>query len=142
LPSWLSSLDSSFLRVETPSAHMHVARRGGCRPHATRARPPLDRLRASVGSRVRRCRRIRQRLAYPPLGMGEPYRDRACFGIHAEPVTLLEARELPGSLRREVRELAAPGVRSMRVARHGRRAGAKRALTGSGDGPGPVSRRR
>lgn len=61
--------------------------------------------------------------------MGEPYRDRACFGIHAEPVTLLEARELPGSLRREVRELAAPGVRSMRVARHGRRAGAKRALT-------------
>ena len=86
--------------------------------------------------------------AYPvvPLAEGHAlsigvftYRDRACFGIHADPEALPEARELPGFLRREVRELAAPG--SMGVVRNGRRAGAKRAVKGSGGGSRTASRR-
>jgi diacylglycerol O-acyltransferase / wax synthase len=91
VPSRLSSLDTSFLRVETPSAHMHVAWRGRFRAHATRPRPTLNALRASVASRVSRCRRFRQRLAYPPLGLGEPYwMDDARFDIRAHVTSLVE----------------------------------------------------
>lgn len=91
MPTRLSSLDTSFLRVETPSAHMHVAWRGRFRPHGTRPRPTLDALRASVASRVSRCRRFRQRLAYPPLGLGEPYwMDDARFDIRAHVTSLSE----------------------------------------------------
>ena len=75
---------------------MHVAWRGRFRPHGTRPRPTLEALRASVASRVSRCRRFRQRLAYPPLGLGEPYwMDDARFDIRAH-VTSLSGVRRPG----------------------------------------------
>jgi diacylglycerol O-acyltransferase / wax synthase len=71
--SRLSALDESFLRLETPSAHMHVAWKGVFHPPAG-GRPPvtLERLRASIGARLHRAERFRQRLAFPPGGMAEP----------------------------------------------------------------------
>jgi WS/DGAT/MGAT family acyltransferase len=68
----LTALDSSFLRVETPNAHMHVAWTGVFDPHAARPRPALAFLRASVAARLRHVPRFRQRLAFPPLGVAEP----------------------------------------------------------------------
>src|SRR4051812_34165568 len=67
----LTPLDSSFLRVETPTAHMHVGWKG---VFTARAGEPLtiDELRRSIGSRLRHAERFRQRLAFPPAGLGEP----------------------------------------------------------------------
>jgi len=66
-------LDASFLRVETENAHMHVAWKGIFQPHPARPRPALSTLRASVASRLRHAPRFRQRLAFPPSALGEPY---------------------------------------------------------------------
>lgn len=68
----LTPLDSSFLRVETPNAHMHVAWTGVFDPHPARPRPALAALRGSVAARLRHVPRFRQRLAFPPLAMSEP----------------------------------------------------------------------
>jgi diacylglycerol O-acyltransferase / wax synthase len=68
----LTALDASFLRVETPSAHMHVAWKGRFRPRPGAAPLTLDALRASVAARLRHTERFRQRLAHPPAGLGEP----------------------------------------------------------------------
>jgi diacylglycerol O-acyltransferase len=68
----LSSLDSSFLRVETPTAHMHV----GWLSHLDLPDgvESLDvrRLVASIAARLHRAPRFRQRVMDPPLGVGEP----------------------------------------------------------------------
>jgi diacylglycerol O-acyltransferase / wax synthase len=69
----LTSLDGSFLRVETPNAHMHVAWSATFRVPPDRPRPSLRRLRASVASRLERTPRFRRRLAWPPPGLGEPF---------------------------------------------------------------------
>jgi WS/DGAT/MGAT family acyltransferase len=69
----LTPLDSSFLRLETPTAHMHVAWSAVFDPPATGRRPTLAALRRSVAARLRHLDRFRQRLAFPPLGLGEPY---------------------------------------------------------------------
>jgi diacylglycerol O-acyltransferase len=68
----LSPLDASFLRVETPTAHMHVAWKGRFRPRPGGRAVGLEALRASVGARLRHAERFRQRLAYPPGGLAEP----------------------------------------------------------------------
>ena len=68
----LTSLDGSFLRVETQNAHMHVAWSGLFEPGPGLPRPSLEALCAKVGSRLRRVPRFRQRLAYPPLRLAEP----------------------------------------------------------------------
>jgi diacylglycerol O-acyltransferase len=70
----LSALDGSFLRVESPVAHMHVAWKGRFRP-APGGRAgsiSLDALRASVSARLANAERFRQRLAFPPGGFAEP----------------------------------------------------------------------
>jgi WS/DGAT/MGAT family acyltransferase len=67
----LSSLDGSFLRVESAVAHMHVAWKGRFRPAPGRP-VTLDVLRASVAARVAGAERFRQRLAFPPGGLAEP----------------------------------------------------------------------
>jgi WS/DGAT/MGAT family acyltransferase len=68
----LSPLDQSFLRVETPSAHMHVAGRLRFAP-APGAKPiTLGRVRDLVHSRLHAGPRFRQRLAFPPAGLGAP----------------------------------------------------------------------
>ena len=68
----LSTLDSSFLRVETPTAHMHV---GWLAP--LELPPGADRLDAvelieRIGARLHLAPRFRQRLANVPLGIAEP----------------------------------------------------------------------
>jgi diacylglycerol O-acyltransferase / wax synthase len=69
----LSAIDGSFLRVETRNAHMHVAWSATFRVPTTGARPTLERLRRSIEARLEHLPRFRQRLAYPPPGMGEPF---------------------------------------------------------------------
>jgi diacylglycerol O-acyltransferase / wax synthase len=69
----LSAIDGSFLRLETPNAHMHVAWSATFRVPAAGPRPTLERLRRSIAARLERLPRFRRRLAYPPPGMGEPF---------------------------------------------------------------------
>jgi diacylglycerol O-acyltransferase len=73
MPERLSAIDGSFLRVETPNAHMHVAWSATFRLPAAGPRPSLERLRRSIASRLEHLPRFRRRLAYPPPGMGEPF---------------------------------------------------------------------
>ena len=68
----LTPLDGSFLRVETSNAHMHVAWCGLFAPKATAPGPRSSRL-PTASTRGWRSRRVRQRLAFPPPGLGEPY---------------------------------------------------------------------
>ena len=69
----LTSLDGSFLRLETPNAHMHVAWSGLFEPPAGAVpRPTVEALRAKVATRLARVPRFRQRLAFPPLRLAEP----------------------------------------------------------------------
>ena len=69
----LTSLDGSFLRVETESAHMHVAWSGLFEPPRDGLpRPSVEALRAKIRTRLGRVPRFRQRLAYPPLRLAEP----------------------------------------------------------------------
>lgn len=97
--SRLSPLDSSFLHLETPTAHMHVAWRGVFAAPAGR-RPTLEALRRSVASRLRHMPRFRQRLAVPPLGLGEPYWvDDPDFRIARHVTALSPARERVGDER-------------------------------------------
>jgi diacylglycerol O-acyltransferase len=69
----LSSLDGSFLRVETPNAHMHVAWSAVFRRAPERPPPSLAVLRTAIAGRLPRTPRFRCRLAFPPAGLGEPY---------------------------------------------------------------------
>jgi diacylglycerol O-acyltransferase len=69
----LSPLDAAFLRLETPCSHMHVAWVALFRPHPVRERPTVEALRASIEGRLRHLPRCRQRLAFPPAGMGDPF---------------------------------------------------------------------
>jgi WS/DGAT/MGAT family acyltransferase len=78
----LSPLDASFLHVESPSAHMHVAWKA--RFAADPDKPPItiERVRALVASRLEHVPRLRQRLAFPPGGFGPPvWVDDASFEI-------------------------------------------------------------
>jgi diacylglycerol O-acyltransferase / wax synthase len=69
----LTSLDGSFLRVETESAHMHVAWSGLFDPPGDgRPRPSVEALRPKIAARLGRVPRFRQRLAFPPLRLAEP----------------------------------------------------------------------
>jgi diacylglycerol O-acyltransferase len=72
MASRLTSLDASFLRVETPNAHMHVAWSGLFEPHPSLPRPTIEALRAKIAARLGRVPRFRQRLAFPPLRLAEP----------------------------------------------------------------------
>lgn len=68
----LTAIDSSFLRVETPAAHMHVAWKGTFRPAPDRPAPTLRDVRALVAGRLRYAPRFRQRVAFPPARLAEP----------------------------------------------------------------------
>jgi diacylglycerol O-acyltransferase len=100
LPTRLSSLDGSFLRVETPNAHMHVAWSGIYAPSPDRPRPNLEALRAKIAARLSRVPRFRQRLAFPPLRLSEPsWVDDTSFDVESH-VTALTDPDLPVSLER------------------------------------------
>jgi diacylglycerol O-acyltransferase / wax synthase len=101
----LTPLDGSFLRVETPNAHMHVAWSGLFEPLPRRPRPAVEALCAKVGARLSRVPRFRQRLAFPPLRLSEPsWVDDHGFDITAH-VSALGHADVPVALDR-FRELA------------------------------------
>jgi WS/DGAT/MGAT family acyltransferase len=68
----LTSLDASFLEVETPTAHMHVGWAAVFAPPAGRTRPSFTELRDHVEKRLARAPRYRQKLLGVPLGVSEP----------------------------------------------------------------------
>ena len=55
----LSAIDGSFLRVESPSAHMHVAWSATFRVPAGEPQPTLARLRRHIAGRLERVPRFR-----------------------------------------------------------------------------------
>jgi len=86
----LSALDGSFLRVETPTAHMHVAWKGIFEPRPGR---PVsgDELRRAIAGRLRHAPRFRQRLAFTPGGFAEPvWVDDERFDVAEHVVALAE----------------------------------------------------
>lgn len=70
--SRLTTLDASFLEVESPSAHMHVGWASVFDPPQEAERPGFNELRDHVASRLGRAPRYRQRLANVPLGLNDP----------------------------------------------------------------------
>jgi hypothetical protein len=68
----LSALDASFLQLETPAAHMHVAWKGVFEPPPGRREVTLAAVRALIESRLGLAPRFRERLAFPPGGMAPP----------------------------------------------------------------------
>jgi WS/DGAT/MGAT family acyltransferase len=72
-PTQLSPLDASFLRLEQPGVHMHIALVALFSPGEGRPPPTVEALRESIAGRLRHLPRLRQRLAFPPAGLGEPF---------------------------------------------------------------------
>ena len=70
--SRLTTLDASFLEVESASAHMHVGWAARFAPPAGREAPEFGDLRDHVARRMGRAPRYRQKLAPVPLQMHEP----------------------------------------------------------------------
>jgi diacylglycerol O-acyltransferase / wax synthase len=68
----LSALDSAFLAVETPTAHMHVGWAAVFDPPADRAAPSFEELRDHIRSRLGRAPRYRQLIRRVPLGLNSP----------------------------------------------------------------------
>jgi WS/DGAT/MGAT family acyltransferase len=78
----LSSLDTSFLRVETPTAHMHVGWLSHLDLPDGAAQLDVRRLVTNIGARLHRAPRFRQCVMEPPLGIGEPeWVDDPGFGL-------------------------------------------------------------
>ncbi len=93
--SRLTHIDGSFLRVETPNAHMHVAWSGLFAPPPEGPRPTVEWLREKVESRLHLVPRFRQRVAAPPLGLTEPaWIDDPLFEVRRH-VSELGAAPLP-----------------------------------------------
>ena len=68
----LTSLDASFLDVETASAHMHVGWVASFAPPRSGPSPSFEQLRDHIARRLKRAPRYRQRLAGVPLGVHRP----------------------------------------------------------------------
>src|SRR5215210_2867066 len=68
----LTSLDASFLEVESENAYMHVGWGALFAAPRDRARPSFEELRGHVESRLSRAPRYRQKLAEVPLGVHHP----------------------------------------------------------------------
>jgi WS/DGAT/MGAT family acyltransferase len=68
----LSTLDSSFLRVETANAHMHVGWLAPLELPSGAERLDAVILAERIGARLHLAPRFRQRLAPAPLGLAEP----------------------------------------------------------------------
>jgi WS/DGAT/MGAT family acyltransferase len=84
-------MDSSFLRVETPTAHMHVGWMSVLFLPAGMARLESRVLVERIASRLHLVPRFRQRVVKVPLGVAEPvWRDVPDFDIAAH------VREAPG----------------------------------------------
>jgi len=89
----LSPIDASFLRLESPAAHMHVGWSALLEPDPARERPSLEALRAHVAARLPRAPRARQRLAFPPWTLAEPrWVDDPAFEVAAHVHAAVDAR--------------------------------------------------
>lgn len=90
----LRPLDGSFLRVETPNAHMHVGWSALFAPHPERSRPSAEALSESIAGRLHLAPRFRQRLAFPPPPFSEPFWvDDAGFDLSRHVIALTGADE-------------------------------------------------
>jgi WS/DGAT/MGAT family acyltransferase len=65
-------MDTSFLDVESHTAHMHVGWVAAFAPRAGESKPTFEALRDHVAARLGRVPRFRQRLAHVPLGLHMP----------------------------------------------------------------------
>jgi diacylglycerol O-acyltransferase len=93
--SRLTPLDSSFLRVESPTAHMHVGWKGIFSPRPDGRTVTIGELRQAVAGRLRHAPRFRQRLAFPPAGLGEPvWIDDERFSVEHHVVAMSDAHEV------------------------------------------------
>jgi diacylglycerol O-acyltransferase / wax synthase len=78
----LSALDSSFLQVESPTAHMHVGWVALFSPREKGPRPSFVELRDHIAGRLSRAPRYRQKIAPVPFGLNDPlWIDDDCFDI-------------------------------------------------------------
>ena len=68
----LTSLDESFLEVESRTAHMHVGWASTFAPPERGAPPSFEQIRAHVASRLARAPRYRQKLAEVPFDLNAP----------------------------------------------------------------------
>ena len=68
----LTTLDASFLEVESESAHMHVGWAALFAEPRGHPLPTFEELRDHVASRMSRAPRYRQKLAQVPLGVNDP----------------------------------------------------------------------
>ena len=90
----MTALDASFLAVETPTAHMHVAWKGRFAPRSDGGRPSVADVRRCVGGRLRHAPRFRQRLAPTPAAIAEPvWIDDERFDLRYHVLDLAESAE-------------------------------------------------
>jgi diacylglycerol O-acyltransferase / wax synthase len=68
----LSALDSSFLEVESPTAHMHVGWVALLSPPEEGPVPNFAELRDHIAGRLSRAPRYRQKIAPVPFGLNDP----------------------------------------------------------------------
>jgi diacylglycerol O-acyltransferase / wax synthase len=79
----LTGLDASFLQLETPSSHMHVASLGIFDPSAVEGGISIDRLVEVYGGRLHLAPPFRRRLAHVPFGLHHPmWVEDPDFDIH------------------------------------------------------------
>jgi diacylglycerol O-acyltransferase len=70
--SRLTTLDASFLELESPTAHMHVGWAALFSPPSSGPAPSFEQLRDHIQSRLDRAPRYRQKLAGIPWGANDP----------------------------------------------------------------------
>jgi diacylglycerol O-acyltransferase len=94
----LSTLDTAFLRVETPTGHMHVGWTAGLELAPGARRLDVAGLRARIEARLDAIPRFRQKVVRVPLGLAEPvWADDDAFDLewHVR-VARLDPAEPPG----------------------------------------------
>ena len=85
----LSALDGSFLRLESPQAHMHVGFSALFADPGDGERPTIEALRERVASRLPGVPWCRWRLHDAPLGLSEPrWVEHPDFDLHAHVIEL------------------------------------------------------
>jgi WS/DGAT/MGAT family acyltransferase len=85
----LSTLDASFLRVETETAHMHVGWMSTLALPGDTQRLDGELLTERIAARLHLAPRFRQRVVQAPLAMGDPYwQDDPSFDLQRHVTTL------------------------------------------------------
>ena len=99
----MSSLDASFLRVESPAAHMHVGWFSALELPRGVAQLDAEALIEQIGSRLHLAPRFRQRVLEAPLGVAEPgWKDDPTFDIRRHVAVHSGPPLSPAAVRRAV----------------------------------------